>query len=375
MTARLQIALSALVAVAALAITGTALAAYTPRLVVTGSSQAAGGGGGAKIKFTVPQTDDPTARATIYVPQGYAVRTTGTAGTQIGTAAATVFSVDLNAVVPVTGTVEIGNPADYVMQATACTGTTIHTAYWVLRLSAAGTPLTVPIFVDTIVGPLATIATAQLVICLPPPDVPLGTPGRATLGAKLINAEFTANTIVNPSARGESRWRVLATPYTPLAGAVNPAGSVETQSLVTLPTQLTLKSKVLRSARRGFTNVTFSGLLLSNLKGVANATVQVLRGATAPAVKTFKSLKTSETGAFAGSFLQKQGKTATKVFLLARSTTAEQNLGAAGCTATFVPPLSPVAIPCIGASVGSVTVSSPVLRVNVPAAPPTKKKK
>ena len=71
----------------------------------------------------------------------------------------------------------------------------------------------------------------------------------------------------------------------------------------------------------------------------------------------------------------KQAKSARSVYLVAQTTIAERNLGPAGCKATFVPPLSPVAVPCLGASVGTVTVSSPVLRVNVPAAPTTKKKR
>lgn len=375
MTARTRIALAGAAALAALTLAGTALAAYTPKLVVTGASQATGGGGGVKVKFTVPQTDDPTARATFYVPAGYQVTTTGAAGQQLGTSTATVFAIDLNAVVPVAGTVEVGNPADFAAQATLCTGTPTHTATWVLRLSAAGTPLVVPVFVDMVVGPLAQIAVAQLVICLPPPDIPPGTPGRATLGAKLISAEFTANAIVNPAARGQFRWRALATPYTPAVGQVNAAGTVELQSIVNLPTQLTLRARVLKSAKKGVSNVTFNGLLLSNLIGVEGATVDVLKGATARGVRKLRSFTTTATGAFAGSFAQKQAKKATPVYLVARATTQDQDLGATGCTATFVPPISPVALPCINATIGGVTVSSPVVKVTVPAAPKTKTKK
>jgi len=212
-------------------------------------------------------------------------------------------------------------------------------------------------------------------ILTPPPDIPPGTPGRATFGAKLIGAEFTTNAVVNPTAAGEFRWRALATPYFPAQGKVNAAGTVEVQSLVNLPTQLTLKAKVRKSAKKGVVNVNFNGLLLSNLKGVDGATVDVLKGSTATGVRRFKTFTTDENGAFSGTFAQKQAKKATSVFLVARATTAEQDLGASGCTATFVPPISPVALPCTDATIGGVSVASQVVKVTVPAAPKPKKKK
>jgi hypothetical protein len=375
MRRRHHIWLTMLAVVAALGAAGAALAAFTPRLVVTGSSTAAGGSGPVKIRFTAPQADEPTAKATVYVPLGYRLTAATSPGTRIGTAVGSFHSADLAAVVPVTGTIEVAAPAEFATQATACTGTTTHSATWALRLRSAGTALPVPVFVDRVTGSLARLAAVQLAICLSPPDLPPGTPGRAPVGAKLLNLELTTSAIQNPTAHGEYRWRTLAVPFTPAVGTMNTAGSVEVQSLVTLPTEQTLKGKVLKPAKKGYGNVTFAGALLANLKGIPNARVEVLRGPTASGVKRFKVLTTDGNGAFSGAYLTKQAPTARDVYLVAHATLAERNLGPAGCKATFVPPLAPVAVPCVAASVGTVTVSSPVLRVSVPAAPTTKKKR
>lgn len=376
MRSRTRFVLTAAAALTALALAGSALAAYTPKLTITGASQAAGAAGGIKVKFQVAQTDDPTAKATFYVPQGYQLATSGTAGTQLGTAAASVFAIDLNAVVPVTGTVAVSNPADFAAQATACTGTAAHTAVWALNLSAAGTPLVVPVFVDSVTaGPVALFASATLVICLPPPDVPVGTPGRATLGAKLLTAEFTTNAITNPAVQGEYRWRATATPYSPGKGTVNAAATVEVQSLVELPTRLSLKATVKKTSKKGISLVNYSGSGLSNGQGLSAASIDLLKGSTATSVKKFKTQTTDANGTFSGSFAQRQAKTAIKVYLLARVTTQDRDLGPSGCTATFLPPASPFAIPCLDATVGGVTVSSPLVKVNVPAAPKPKPRK
>ena len=48
--------------------------------------------------------------------------------------------------------------------------------------------------------------------CLPPPDVPVGTPGRATFGFKLTQVNFKVNSVFTSDGTAEARWRVLATP-------------------------------------------------------------------------------------------------------------------------------------------------------------------
>jgi hypothetical protein len=337
------------------------------KLFVIGASQAAGGAGGVRIKYQEQQGDDPVAKVTFYVPQGYQVTTSQTAGTKLGAAAATVFAGDLNAVVPVTGTVETAAAGEFAAQATACTGTPTHSAIWALRLQAAGTPLTVPVFVDAITAPpLSTLAVAQLVICLAPPDVPPNTPGRAPLGAKVLTADFTSNALVNPSARGEHRWRATVTPYTPAQGTPNAAATIELQSLVELPSQITLKAKARRSAKRGVSTVGYSGTLLSNLQGIEGASIDVLKGATARSVKKFKTQTTDSSGAFSGSFAQKQAKRASLVYVVAKATVPDRDLGAAACQATFVPPAAPFPIPCQDATIGGFTLTGSAVKVTIP---------
>ena len=376
---RLLAAALAAIGLAAAALGGTASARSTAlatlnsaKLIVTPATQNVGGGG-YKVKFTKAQTDSDVARVVIYVPQGYQLVTSQSPGTKVGTSAATVFSHDLNAVVPVTGTVEIANPADFTIQATACTGTATHTQELALRLQAAGTPLTVPAFVDAVTAPpLAAIASATITFCLSPPDLPPGNPARATLGASLITAEFTTSTLNSPATRGEYRWRALATPYQAGNGKIDAASTVETQSLVELPTQVTIKAKVSKSAK-GIATIGYSGSLLAALQGVGSATVDVYKGATQRAVKKFKSQTTDSNGAYKGSAAVKEGKKAASLYLLAKAKTPDQDLGSAGCTATFVPPVSPAPIPCVDATVGGVSVTSAAVKVKIPAAPRKKR--
>jgi hypothetical protein len=57
-------------------------------------------------------------------------------------------------------------------------------------LSARQT-LPVPTYLIATTGAQAALGPAYIQVCLPPPDVPVGTPGRATFGAKLYSAELS----------------------------------------------------------------------------------------------------------------------------------------------------------------------------------------
>lgn len=338
------------------------------KLLVSGASQT-GGAGGSKVRYRQQQLDDPVAKLTVYVPKGYQVTTAQRVGTKLGTAAGTILSADLRSAVPVTGTVDVSAPADFAPQATACTGTEAHSDTWTLRFSISGTPLVVPVFVDLITtGPLSTFATAQIVMCLLPGDLPPETPGRAPFGAKVLMAEFTSSALTNPTAPGAYRWRATVTPYSPNTGKINASETVEVQSVVALPTRLTLKAKSRRSAKAGSQTVSYSGALRSNGTGLADASIDVLRGATALRVKKFKTQSTSENGTFEGSFAVPRGRGAGFLFLLAKASLAEQDLGASECLATFSAPAWPLPIPCRNATVGAFSVTSNSLRVRIPAA-------
>lgn len=365
----LRIAALGLAALPALFLGGSASAGIVSAKIFVSSASQAVGATGIGIKLTKNQADNDLAKATFYVPQGYQLTTSQAVGTQLGTAAATVFARDLNAIVPVTGTVEVANPADYATQATACTGTTTHSQILALKLQAAGTPLTVPAFVDTVTtGPLSILASATIVFCLPPSDIPQGSPGRATLGASVISAEFTTTSISNPASPGEYRWRATLTPYGTANGTVDAASTIEVQSLVDLPTQLTLKAKAKKSAKKGTQTVSYSGTLKTNGKGDADAAVDVYKGPTAKTVKKYKSQSTDSNGAYSGSFAVKQGKRASFVYLLAKATVGDQDLGSTGCTQTFVPPAAPFPIPCTDATSAGYTITGTPVKVTIPAA-------
>ena len=242
----IRAALFACAVVSTLAFASTALAAYTsPKLVVASlTPQAAGSGGPVRIGAVVSNGDDPTARVAIYVPNGYQIATAAP-GTKLGDVTATAAAADLGgAILPLTGELDAVDPNALTPTQKAgislCLAGATATQTWVLHLTAAGQTLDVPMLVVPAAGPEATVGQAKLLVCLPPPDVPVGTPGRAQFGAKLLSATFGVSAITQPVAAGDLTWTSLFTPYNPGKGTVNAAGSVETQSIRHIPTQLKL---------------------------------------------------------------------------------------------------------------------------------------
>lgn len=224
------------VGVAALWFSSSALASYAPKLVVSSTDV----GGDVQLGVVVAGADDPTAKVSIYVPAGYTVATA--APGKLGDVTATAAAADLaGAVLPLTGELDAVTPdATTSAEAQLCGVTPTQT--WSLNVSAAGQSLNIPVFVVATTGPEQAAGPTKLVVCLPPPDVPVGTPGRAVFGAKLLSATFTSSAIKEPTASGDSRWTSLWTPYTPGAGTANAAGSVETQSIRHLPVILHFNS-------------------------------------------------------------------------------------------------------------------------------------
>jgi hypothetical protein len=220
---------------AALAFAGSAFASFAPKLVVstTGTNQA-------RIGVMVGSSDDPTAVTTIYVPSQYQVGTPA-AGTKLGTVTATAAALDLGGtVLPLTGELDAIAPTATTAAAAQQCGVS-PTQTWDLHLAVAGQTLDIPLFVVTPQAPVAAAGySAELVVCLPPPDVPVGTPGRSFNGAKLLSATFDVSAITEPAAPGDYRWTSTWTPYTPGTGKPNVAGTVETQSLRHHPQEVTV---------------------------------------------------------------------------------------------------------------------------------------
>ena len=342
----------------ALTSAGTALAAYTtPKLLVTDTPPSV------TINYTQDANDDPTAKLTFYAPSEYSASLAQPAGQTIGTVTAQGTAADLGgALLPLTGTVQVRaangtylsgtTQVPIAAAATQCTGTATHTAYWVLILQAAGQTLELPVFVDQVTTPPANaFASSSIQACLPPPDVPPGTPGRATFGFKLTRVDFRVNNVFTSAGTGQPRWRVLATPYNPGRGTPNAAGSVETQSVIGFPRTVTLRRPAVRAVR-GIVTLRIAGV--ANLPAGAPATLRLYRGARSPSTASIALRKSGN--AYAGTLRIRQTARAQTVFLQTRATIPA---GTVACTATF-------GVPCLSANRAAIAARSNSVRLVIP---------
>jgi hypothetical protein len=261
----IRLAITAGAAVTALAFSGQALAAYSPSLTVTAQRNAPGKPTAILLGHIQSAADDPTAKDTIYAPLGYGVNLTATPGTKIGDVSARlILRSGGNAEVDVDGEVVADNPALY--QSNPC-APGLHGAVWKLNITVAGTPLTVPIYVDTTAGPEATFASAKIQLCL---AGPIGTPA----GAQLLFAFFDVNGVfTNPSNTTDRIWHALFTPYVAGTPNPNPGGTTEGQALVPGRVALSVKSKSLKRGR-----VTISGRLLVDGRPYRGAVIELYVG-------------------------------------------------------------------------------------------------
>lgn len=285
----------------ALALSGTAMAAYTSaRLLVDSADEKLGGGAPLTISVSSARQDEATFKVTIYVPQGYVSSLVQPVNTQIGTATAQARVFPSEIVLPLSGTIRTVDPAPYRSnpQSLACAGgaTAKIDAVWIISVSVAGQPpFDIPMYVTTITsGPEAAFASAKLQVCLASPYVPEAQ-GGARQGAMLLNANLRLNggIFTNPATRGDYRWRALFTPYQVGTATPNAAGTVEAQSIQRLPLQLTLNARA-----RGNRRVTLSGGLIEAGAGIGAQTIALYRGRTAKGVKVFARVRTNARGNF-----------------------------------------------------------------------------
>ena len=246
-----RLALLAAMGVLALVFAASAFASYSPRLTVLETSYRPTAQPAVGLLVKQGRTDDPTAKITIYSALGSTVTLTQAPGTTIGAVAAHVIALDLTGPngkpIPLTGTVTVDSPAKYITNPCA---PGLHQAVWLLNAGVAGQTLSIPVYVDRTAGAEQAIASAKIQVCFGPPDVPQGTPGRAPLGAKLVDAVFVVGGVfTNPASLGMYPWRSLWTPYTPGTGRPNAVGTVEEDGVVPIPYSLTLHKL---KARRGF---------------------------------------------------------------------------------------------------------------------------
>jgi hypothetical protein len=326
-----------------LAFAGSAVAAYTPHLAITHTPLALAGGGTTDLTISFDQTDDATAKATIYVPQGYTGTLGVAAGTQIGTIDASIIASAISPTqpLPLKGVIQADDPAKYVTN--LCSPGT-HEAVWLLRLQAAGTELAVPGYVDTVTAPTeAPLGKFKLQFCLPSPYVPPSA-GGAMLGAKLVSATLhLSNVFALPDQNGSYGWTAVTTPYTVGAATPNVAGTVQARALVQLPAQLSLKAKVKKKL------ATLSGALRLNLAGLAGVKVSLLSGSSLTKLKAAGSATTRAGGAY--SFRKTVRKT---TYFRAKVTVATRIVSCTGGVPN---------IPCASASANGFTAQSAIVKV------------
>src|SRR5205085_2340317 len=102
-----------------------------------------------------------------------------------------------------TGKVFVDNPANYLTQ-TCAPGT--HAAVWLLKTTAAGQEVDVPVYVDPATPDVASMASYTLTECF---AAPVGATG-LRLGE--LNVDLTSG-ITNATATANHLWRVLVTPF------------------------------------------------------------------------------------------------------------------------------------------------------------------
>lgn len=339
MKGRIWTVAAGLASVAALIAVPAAFAAYTSaKLEVRQTST------GVIVKASLDPNDDPTAAVAIFAPVGTQLTTNQAPGTVLGPVKALVKALDLaGADLPLEGQLLVAAPGQIppASQA-ACLGATAPLASWVMILSAAGQTLPVPTYLVATTGAQAALGPAYIQVCLPPPDVPVGTPGRATFGAKLYSAELAINGVFSSVPVGA--WVSFWTPYRPGVGQVNAAGTVAAPAAIA-PGAVSARAKKLGVGALVTGAVTQAG----QPRGGAVVTIWGAKGKAA--LKRLGKAKVAATGAF--TFRAKTGDN-----FQARALAAP---GSAGPLCTQLAPLF-APVPCVNPTVNGFTAQSKVVR-------------
>ncbi len=329
----------ALATLAALIAIPAAMAAYTSAKLEIRQAGAL-----TTVKASLDPNDDPTASVRIFAPVGTQLTTSQAPGAVLGPVRAIVKALDLaGADLPLEGQLVVAAPGQVpASTVAACIGGATPIATWVMVLTAAGQTLTVPTYLVATTGAQAALGPAYIQICLPPPDVPVGTPGRATFGAKVYSAELAITGVFSTVAAGA--WVSFWTPYTPNVGAVNVAGTVASPAAIA-PGSLTL------TARRAGKGATLAGIVTQGGQPRAGAAVTIFGAAKSTGLKRLGRVTSNASGRFA--FRAKTG-----TFFRADAAAAP-GTAAAVCTQLSAA-LAPV--PCVNATVNGFTAKSRVIR-------------
>jgi hypothetical protein len=351
MTGHLRTVLVAAVAVATLAFANAAFAANTATISVWHTPMVLAGSESTTIHVSIPQTTDGIALVNIYVPSGYGATLGQAAGTSIGNVDATALAHDGGLTLPLSGPVTTDDPAKHTSD--ACSPGT-NAAVWNMNLSVAGQTLVVPIYVNPTAGPATALGAYNLRICLPPWDVPVGTPGRAFNGAQLLDAKFTVNKILTtPTGAGLLKWETLFTPYNPGKGTPNAAGTFEARAFVPVPILLGARVSYVKKKNTW----TLRGTATEGGMPLAGVTVKIARGFSTTRLPVKSSAKTGATGAWKASGKLIPKKT---TYFQASASVGERDYTSTGCQS----PLTPFApAGCVTATLSPWSAKSVVVRV------------
>jgi hypothetical protein len=330
MTGQLRTVLVAAVAVATLVFANAAFAANTATISVWHTPMVLAGSISTTIHVSIPQTTDGIAAVNIYVPSGYGATLGQPAGATIGNVDATALAHDGGLTLPLSGPVTADDPAKHTSD--QCSPGT-NAGVWNMNLSVAGQTLVVPIYVNPTAGPATALGAYNLRICLPPWDVPVGTPGRAFNGAQLLDAKFTVNKI--------------------LKGTPNAAGTFEARAFVPIPILLGAHVSYVKKKNTW----TLSGTASEGGLPLSGVTVKIARGLSATKLVTKSSAKTGTTGAWKASGKLIPKKT---TYFQASASVGERDYTATGCQS----PLTPFApAGCASATLAPWSAKSAVVRV------------
>jgi hypothetical protein len=351
MTGNLRTMLVAAVAVATLVFANAAFAANTATISVWHTPMVLAGSDSTTIHVSIPQTTDGIAAVNIYVPSGYGATLGQAAGTSIGNVDATALAHDGGLTLPLSGPVTTADPAKHTTD--ACSPGT-NAAVWNMNLSVAGQTLVVPIYVNPTAGPATALGAYNLRICLPPWDVPVGTPGRAFNGAQLLDAKFTVNKILTtPTGAGVLKWETLFTPYNAGKGTPNAAGTFEARAFVPVPILLGARVSYVKKKNTW----TLSGTATEGGLPLSGVTVKIARGLSATKLTAKSSAKTGTTGAWKASGKLIPKKT---TYFQASASVGERDYTATGCQS----PLTPFApAGCVSATLSPWSAKSAVVRL------------
>jgi hypothetical protein len=331
---RTRTAIVAVAALAALALAAVATAAYTsPKLSVSYAA-----GNVTRIVASASVDNDATARAAIVIPTGTALTTTAAPGTKVGTAKAQVSALALGgALLPLAGDIVVAPPGSVpAASQTGCIGPATPQATLMLVLQAAGQTINLPAYIIPTSGPQAALGAAQLVFCLPPPDLPA--PVGATFGAKFLSADLTLNGVIGPIAQGA--WVAFWTPWNAGVGTVNAAATVASPAAIA-PGGITLSGRKVKGVKRLSGRVTQAGA------GVGTK-VTILAG-----TKRLATVSARANGAFTYAVPKKSKATTFRARAVVAGHDAPAVCGQFGS----------LGVPCVNATVSGFTATSGAVRI------------